>query len=291
MKQRLLKIKNKKIKGNVSLLIILVLLASSVIALLSINQIQHLLTYWNTTFNYFRSFYLAKAWTELGLTEVYNRGNGFENTIESWDKIITENLVWLYTWFNPYFDMQIESNFKYLTNDIRYTNKCDNDNEIVLGAWSWIVLPLFKDITGESGINKTKKILDEAWNYERYNNIRDLDIITQWGYDFTFWFFVFDEIDGQMKDVVVKPWSSLKKFLSEYASQLVGDTSIYKYLTIKNSWTSEARLCIVWNWNIPYSNSLISVRANYWDVEVGLQSIVKKDIPYWSLNVLGDKED
>ena len=289
MKQLILRIRHKKLKGNVSLLIILVLLASSVIALLSINQIQHLLTYWNTTFNYFRSFYLAKAWTELGLTEVYNRDNGFENSVESWNKIVTENLVWLYTWFNPYFDMQIESNFKYLTNDIRYTNKCDNDNEIVLGVWSWIVLPLFKDITGESDINKTKKILDEAWNHEPYNNISSLDIITQWWYNFTFWFFVFDKIDGQMKDVVVKPWSSLKNFLSEYASQLIGDSSIYKYLTIKNSWTSEARFCIVWKWDIPYSNSLISVRANYWDVEVWLQSIVKKEIPYWSLNVLGEE--
>ncbi len=51
----------KKLSGNVSLLVILILLASSVIALLSINQIQHLLTYGNMTFNYFRSYYLAKA--------------------------------------------------------------------------------------------------------------------------------------------------------------------------------------------------------------------------------------
>jgi hypothetical protein len=73
MKKLLAKIRNKKLKGNVSLLVIFVLLASSVISLLSINQIQRLLTYGNMTFNYFRAFYLAKAGTELGLTEVYNR--------------------------------------------------------------------------------------------------------------------------------------------------------------------------------------------------------------------------
>jgi hypothetical protein len=28
--------------------------------------------------------------------------------------------------------MDIESNFEYLTDDIRYTDKCDNDNKIVL---------------------------------------------------------------------------------------------------------------------------------------------------------------
>jgi ABC-type microcin C transport system permease subunit YejE len=75
MKIRMSKIRNKRLKGNISLLVILILLASSVIALLSINQIQRLISYGNMTFNYFRAFYLAKAGTELGLTEVYNRDN------------------------------------------------------------------------------------------------------------------------------------------------------------------------------------------------------------------------
>jgi hypothetical protein len=37
---------------------------------------------------------------------------------------------------------------------------------------------------------------------------------------------------------------------------------------------------------IPYSNSLVSVQANYGDMEVGLQSVVKKEVPAWSLDVL-----
>jgi hypothetical protein len=65
MKKLLAKIRNKKLKGNVSLLVIFVLLASSVISLLSINQIQRLMTYGNMTSNYFRAFYIAQAGTEL----------------------------------------------------------------------------------------------------------------------------------------------------------------------------------------------------------------------------------
>jgi len=103
MKKFISKIRNKRLKGNVSLLVILILLASSVIALLSISQIQHLITYWNMTFNYFRAFYLAKAWTELGLTEVYNRENWFEDEIKNeinsdgtvnFDSIIAKNFLW-----------------------------------------------------------------------------------------------------------------------------------------------------------------------------------------------------
>ena len=88
MKRLISKIKYKRLKGNISLLVILILLASSVISLLSINQIQRLLTYWNMTFNYFRAFYLAKAWTELWLTEVYNSGDGFNHSISGDNLII-----------------------------------------------------------------------------------------------------------------------------------------------------------------------------------------------------------
>jgi len=55
------------------LLVIFVLLASSLIALLAMSQLQHLMSYGNQTFNFFRAHYLAKAGLELSLTEVYLR--------------------------------------------------------------------------------------------------------------------------------------------------------------------------------------------------------------------------
>ena len=39
---------------------------------------------------------------------------------------------------------------------------------------------------------------------------------------------------------------------------------------------------------IPYSDSLITVRGNYGDMEVWLQSVVKRQTPSWSMNVLWD---
>ena len=65
-----------------------------------------------------------------------------------------------------------------------------------------------------------------------------------------------------------------------------------RYLSIKNPWTwgEVVSFCII-NGNkrlIPYSDSLITVRGNYGDMEVGLQSVVKRQSPWWSLNVLWD---
>lgn len=299
MKNFISKIKNRRLKGNVSLLVIFVLLASSVIALLSINQIQRLLTYWNMTFNYFRAFYLAKAWTELWLTEVYHREAWFEQTINSWDSIVRENLVWNYVGFNPYFTMNISWNFLYLTDDVRYTNECNDNNKITLANWEWIVLSLFRD--GTSWVVNSLTLTNES-NIKRLDNniIKELKIenLTSEGINFsdltlTFWLFDYDE-NSDMKNIVVDQLkhTSLDNFLSKIDSFDRDDRVNRRYFTIKNhlTWGEVVSFCITINDKklIPYSDSLITVRGNYGDMEVGLQSVVKKQSPSWSLNVLGD---
>jgi hypothetical protein len=63
--------------------VIFVLLASALIALLAMHQIQNLMSYGATTYHYFRTHYLAKAGLEIALTETYLRDAGFEMKIGS----------------------------------------------------------------------------------------------------------------------------------------------------------------------------------------------------------------
>ena len=297
MKKFISKLKNKRLKGNVSLLVILILLASSVISLLSINQIQHLISYWNMTFNYFRSFYIAKAWTELGLTELYHSEAWFDHSVNSWDSIIIENLVWIYTWFDPYFNMTISWNFKHLTNDTRYTNECTGDNKITLGTWEWIMLSLFQDVQGDS--NSIKNILDNEHTIYPIDDHYDVNFEypswTWWNSYFTFSLFDYfndgvgedGEIIEWIGDIVARTWDNLNNF-SNQMDKLDSDND-RKYLTIKNSWTGNeiVSFCIYNEDNlIPYSDYLVTVKANYWDMEVWLQSVVKNWVPSWALNVL-----
>lgn len=283
MKNFIAKLRNRRLKGNVSLLVIFILLASSVIALLSINQIQRLLTYGNMTFNYFRAFYLAKAWTELGLTEVYYREAWFEQTINSWDAIVTENF-WIYTGFNTHFTMNISWNFLYLTDDVRYTNECDEENKITLGTGDWIMLSLFVD-----EMSWLDNILSSSENDDNIKQLTPEEIkrIDFWNdvWNFKFWIFAYEWWD--MIDIIVNDWNDLNTFWDE-VSKFLNDykEKRRKYLTIKNSWDEPVSFCIYWKWYIPYSDSLITVRGNYGDMEVWLQSVVKKEVPSWSLNVL-----
>jgi len=295
MKTLLAKIRNKKLKGNVSLLVIFILLASSVISLLSINQIQRLLTYGNMTSNYFRAFYIAKAGTELWLTEVYNRGDGF-NQILSGDFITTWNFLPEYAWFEPHFNMTITWSFKLLTNDIRETDDCDG-NEIELAPNAWIMLSLFSD-----SVSWIPDILSDNDNFAPLlpNTIRQLEFKKSENIsnNLTFAFFNYkrdDELDDYYMDniVVKKNQSDLKAFLTtdpDVSSLINGsDSGTKKYLTIKNSWNSNVKFCIsMGNDDIPYSNSLITVFWHYGDMEVWIQSVVKKWVPDWTLNVLDE---
>ncbi len=299
MKKLISKIKNKRLKGNVSLLVILILLASSVISLLSINQIQHLITYGNMTFNYFRAFYLAKAWNELALTEIYNRENWFEDTVEhtvedgiiKFPDIIENNFLWWterkYEWFNPYFDMEIVSRFDAIVDDVRLSGcgeneiklkgkRTENGKEI---SWDGIVLQLFKDDKGPIIFNSNINGLSNG----EIENLR-FDPIPVW--NLMFW--LFGEGIGWSADIIVKDWSLYSNNLNSFlGSNITSIRWTRRYLTIKNIWSEDVSFCIIWKDKIPYSHYLVTVRGNYADMEVWLQSVVKKDFPSWSLDLVG----
>ena len=98
-----------------------------------------------------------------------------------------------------------------------------------------------------------------------------------------------------MDDIIVKNGQTPSQFSSfltdpDVSSLINGsDGKTKKYLTIKNSWNSNVKFCIsMGNDDIPYSNSLITVFWHYGDMEVWIQSIVKKWVPDWTLNVLDE---
>ena len=112
----------------------------------------------------------------------------------------------------------------------------------------------------------------------------NLSDISPNGSELIFWFFVFDD-NQNMLEIEVQTWKNLNGFLSEIWNY---DDYDQKYLTIKNPWNSSVEFCVEWRGNqkLPYSDALITVQANYADMEVWLQSIVKRQTPSWSMNVL-----
>ena len=140
-------------------------------------------------------------------------------------------------------------------------------------------------------------ILSDSWNHENMSWIINLSLSWSIESELTFAFFTYkydnspEVKDYVMNDIVVKTWNNLKSFLNNGVSELINDTYSKKYLTIKNSWNRPVEFCVYKGWElIPSSDSLITVRGNYGDMEVWLQSVVKKWVPDWALNVLWSEE-
>lgn len=77
-------------KGNISIFVIFVLLASSLLWLLTLIFVQKLLRYQSVAIGYYQSYYTAKAWIETALALDKVRGVWFNYTIPQ--TLITDNL-------------------------------------------------------------------------------------------------------------------------------------------------------------------------------------------------------
>ena len=187
--------------------------------------------------------------------------------------------------------MTITGSFSTLTNDVR--NSDCSWNKIRLTSWAWIMLSLFNDeLSYSKEINKILSdysLVDNLQN-DNIKNIEFENINWKWWIVdyFTFWLFDYDD-DWNMNNIFVETWNagSLSNFLDH-----IDDLNwTRKYLTIKNpgTWDEVAEFCITMGDElIPYSDFLITVFWHYGDMEVWLQSIVKKWVPDWTLNVLDE---
>lgn len=138
-----------KFNWNISILVIFVLLASSLIWILSTNFIRDLLNYNDTISNHYKLYYLSKAWLETSLTQIVNNWIWFENTINSWDDIVVSNIECNNT---CNFSSRIKWTSNYISNSIQEQNWCNNP--IILNTWESIIIPLFKQINSWSNFNK-----------------------------------------------------------------------------------------------------------------------------------------
>lgn len=70
-------------KWNISILVIFVLLATSLLGVLALNFVQNMTQQSVATYQYYQSYYLAKAGIEYNLSVLPVRGIGFSHTLQS----------------------------------------------------------------------------------------------------------------------------------------------------------------------------------------------------------------
>jgi len=131
-----------KKKWNISILVIFVLLASSLLGVLSMTFVQQMMRQSTVVNSYYKAYYLSKAWIELGLTAIKYRGIGFEYAIDTWTSIFTDNF---FSGQNFTVTMDISGTAMLLSRQFRQENGSGCQFPYMLTGGDSLIVPLFME--------------------------------------------------------------------------------------------------------------------------------------------------
>ena len=81
-----------KKRGNISLLVLFVLLTCSLLGLLTVHFLRNMSAQYDQVLSYYKGYYLAQAGVETAITQLQHRGLGFSETINSGNALIHQNI-------------------------------------------------------------------------------------------------------------------------------------------------------------------------------------------------------
>ena len=282
--------KNRKLNGNISILVILVLLACSLMGILSMNFLNNLIQYTDNSYTYYKSYYIAKAGLELALTEIDNSDVWFSHIIPVSDSI-NNNFGWNEEWFN----VSIFWRYTFLSNEFwTKTNVCNDKTALSIPAkWS-MTLPMFYDNSSDY-----YTILSANSTYNYLANGRDkLEVTYSWEQNpiLDIWV-VFQSWDSILWDYIYMTWLTFnnnffKNYFHDFDSMYpkAWDYKYLSYIVISNPTNDDVKFCInVWNdqnkeYAWPTTKYFISSRWQYKDKTVWLQAIYAQPLPSFFIN-------
>ena len=259
-------------------------------------QIRHLMDYGTSAFDYFKTYYLGRAWLELALTEVQTRGYGFNFVSESGNAIVTEN-------FN------YESGLNYFSYTI--TGRHLTFQETVLTG-NFLTLPLFYDDTWWKNKTHFQTLSWDNQTIQAYNFANDIGIFkVEWdnSNNTNTWLLmsllVYDTWMTYMQDITQTTGANFDKITNRIKSSCMDGTTdsscnTYRnqylerglaqqhrsFIMIKNttdqpitfSWTDNSSNITTKEW-ITLLKSKVIVLAHYHDDEISMEAEYSKPVP------------
>lgn len=128
-----------KKRGNISLLVLFVLLTCSLLGLLTVHFLKNMSTQYNQILSYYKWYYLAQAGIETALTQLQHRGLGFSETIDSNNPLVAQNINQPLSSFS----VEVRGSSNFLSTSLNDSGSCDSP--FTLAPWKSLVLPLFVD--------------------------------------------------------------------------------------------------------------------------------------------------
>lgn len=282
---------NRILKWNVSIMVILILLACSLMGILTVVFLKSLITYTDDTYSYHKSYYIAKAWLELALTEIDNSAMWFSHDIYSGDVINSGNFecVWCH------FTSHILWRSKLISNDFWENTECTQSGALILQPWQSMTIPMFYDNASSfEKIFSNEDYIKLLWDNREHLGLQKISgdgILNIWVI-FQTWSLTGDisweylymtgmEINGNLF------FNYFNKFLSMYGDNLRSNENYYPYIIISNnSENSTIKFCIKDNDNNlwPTTKYFISSLWEYMWKTVWLQAIYAQPTPSFFIN-------
>lgn len=206
-----------KKKWNISILVIFVLLASSLLGILSMNFVQQMMKQSATVTSYYKAYYLSKAWIELWLSTIQHRGIWFEYAVNTGSAIILENFL---TGTSYSISTTVSGTASMLSKKF-WQEHTGCDYPYTLSGGESFVLPLFKDITPWPITN-----LFATWiHYQNLANIfknNQIQFISEFDWEITFGMIILSGDQLSENGMFFKKWTLrwLSTFKDEFETYL-----------------------------------------------------------------------
>ena len=245
-------------KGNIILLALFVLFASSLIGLLISMMMRGFLRYSEDIASYQKASYLAKAGAEVWFLLTNTTKANFDYTLGEEDK---KNILNNFTckrekeenWICPDFNLNLK--ITWLWNSL---NNCSKDNRITLNWGQSIIIPAF--YATEVGLwwNQIGKV--PLPTIELSGNTLKKTIAT---YD-------------QNNTLTLKEWEEWEKWNREKWNGKNSNTN--SYFILSNTWQATIQICPSWP-NIPQENIKILSTATFRDKTIWKEYLSTQKLP------------
>ncbi len=286
-----------KIKGNISILVILVLLASSLIWVLTMNFLKQMISYTNDAYSYHKSYYFAKAGLELALVQVDNSGIWFSNILSGKDSIFSDNFVCDNCWF----DVDIKWLTQYLSNKFWLSTGCDDNTAFFIKWWESIIIPMFSQRSPISNYSVFDQNIQYNFDLLKYRNYMTFVKNQPYNWNINLWLIILSGDDIQRDFLFIKSYDTTQDVFQKYFKEfddfywdLLNKNNYFSYVIISNSSQEDLSFCVrLDDFNqwwvlksafLPTMNFFISSIWNFMGRDIGLQAIYGQPVPSFLAN-------
>ena len=237
-------------KGNIILLALFVLFASSLIGLLISMMMRGCLRYSEDIASYQKASYLAKAGAEVWFLLTNTTKANFNYTLGKEDK---ESILNNFTckrekeknWICPDFNLNLQ--ITWLWDSL---NNCSNDNPITLSWGQSIIIPAF--------------YANKVWLWwNQMGQVKISTIAIKWG-------------NNTLKKTIATYDQNNTLTLKEWEGEKTSNTN--SYFILSNTWQAAVQICPSWE-NIPQENIKILSTATFRDKTIWKEYLSTQKLP------------